>query len=47
VKTAKGYELLVDGSFDGEEFSDITLTGPVKRVFEGSIDWDGLDVVSE
>ena len=47
VKTAKGYELIVDGSFDGEEFSDVTLMGPVKRVFEGTIDWDSLDPVTE
>ena len=47
VKTTKGYELVVDGSYDGEEFADITLTGPVKRVFEGSIDWDSLDPVTE
>jgi len=47
VKTAKGYELIVDGVFDGEEFSSITLTGPVKKVFDGSLDWDSLDVVTE
>lgn len=45
VKTAKGYELVVDGDFDGEVFSNVTLTGPVKRVFEGSLDWDCLDPV--
>ena len=47
VKTAQGYDLTVDGDFDGEEFSRITLTGPVKRVYEGEIDWDSLDMVSE
>ena len=47
VKTAKGYELVVDGTFDGESFSDVTLTGPVKLVFTGSLDWDSLDVVTE
>ncbi len=47
VKTAQGYELVVDGTLNGEEFSSITLTGPVKRVYEGKIDWDSLDVVSE
>lgn len=45
VKTAKGYELVVDGTFDGETFAGITLTGPVKYVFEGSLDWDELDPV--
>lgn len=47
VKTSKGFELVVDGSFDGEEFGDISLTGPVKRVFEGSVDWDTLDGTGE
>ena len=47
VKTVKGYELVVDGTYDGEVFSDITLTGPVKKVFEGRLDWDALDVDSE
>ena len=47
VKTVKGYELVVDGVYDGAAFSDITLTGPVKRVFAGEIDWDSLDMVSE
>lgn len=43
VKTVRGYELIVDGEFDGERFSDVSLTGPVKRVFEGRIDFDALD----
>ena len=47
VKTAGGYELVVGGEFDGETFSGMTLTGPVKKVFEGRIDWDGLDAFSE
>ena len=47
VKTVQGYDLTVGGEFDGEDFSNITLTGPVKRVFEGEIDWDSLDMVSE
>lgn len=47
VTTAKGYELVVDGKFDGDEFSDVALTGPVKRVFAGEFDWDSLDLVSE
>lgn len=47
VKTAQGYELVVDGVLDGEKFSSITLTGPVKRIYEGMIDWDSLDVLSE
>ena len=47
VKTACGYELTVDGSFDGADFDSVTLTGPVKKVFEGSIDWGALDFLSE
>ena len=47
VKTQQGYDLVVDGSFDGEVFSEISLTGPVKMVFEGQIDWDSLDTVFE
>lgn len=43
VKTVRGYELIVDGEFDGERFSDVSLAGPVKRVFEGRIDFDALD----
>jgi diaminopimelate epimerase len=47
VKTAEGYELVVDGEFDGNAFSSVTLTGPVKLVFEGVIDLDSLEAVSE
>ena len=45
VKTVRGYELTIDGEFDGERFGNVTLTGPVKKVFEGSIDFDALDLV--
>ena len=41
VRTACGYVLSVDGSWDGARFSNVTLTGPVKRVFDGSIAIDG------
>ncbi len=47
VKTVHGYELVVDAKYDGKVFSSVTLTGPVKRVFEGEIDWSTLDIVSE
>ena len=47
VKTSSGYELVVDGEFDGEKFSSVTLTGPVKKVFDGEIDWDSLDAMAE
>ena len=32
--------------FDGEKFSSVTLTGPVKKVFDGEIDWDSLDAIA-
>lgn len=47
VKTSYGYNLLVDGVFDGKNFSAVTLTGPVKKVFEAEICWDDLETVSE
>ena len=47
VKTASGYELVVDGEFDGKTFSSVTLTGPVKKVFDGEIDLDELDILPE
>ena len=33
VKTGGGYELVVDGEYDGESFGGITLAGPVKKVY--------------
>lgn len=47
ITTFMGYDLTIDGSYDGEAFSNLTLTGPVKRLFSGEIDWDALDLVSE
>lgn len=35
VTTVKGYCLVVDGRYSDGEFSEITLTGPVKNVFTG------------
>lgn len=43
VKTAKGYELVIGGEFDGKGFRKVTLTGPAARVFEGEIELDSLD----
>ena len=47
VKTASGYELVVDGEFDGTSFASVTLTGPVKKVFDGEIDLDEIDILPE
>jgi len=43
VRTARGYELVIDGVADGRTFSSVTLTGPVCRVCSGEIDPDSLD----
>ena len=43
VHTAKGFELVIGGEFDGKAFRNVTLTGPVARVFDGEIDLDSLD----
>ena len=43
VRTAKGFELVIGGEFDGKAFRSVTLTGPVARVFTGEIDPDSLD----
>lgn len=39
VHTVRGYDLTIDGAFDGAAFSSVTLTGPVKRVYEASYVW--------
>ena len=38
VHTVKGFELTIGGNADGSAFSDIALTGPVARVFDGEIE---------
>ena len=43
VQTVKGYELTIDGAFDGVEFSSVTLTGPVCRVYEATLNCETLD----
>lgn len=47
VKTSQGYELVVNGRQEGDEFVGLSLTGPVKRVFEGVIDFDSIDEFAE
>ena len=47
ITTWHGYELVVDGKCSGDSFSDISLTGPVKRLFSGEFDFDSLDPVFE
>ena len=38
VHTVKGFELVIDGTFDGGVFRSVTLTGPVARVFDGEME---------
>ena len=47
VQTVQRYVLTVEGVYDGEKIYKVTLTGNVKRVFAGTIDWDELDAVDE
>lgn len=47
VKTASGYELVVDGEMRDGTFRSVTLTGPVKKVFTGEIELDSLDIAHE
>ena len=42
VTTSTGFELQVDGDWRTRKCTGMTLTGPVKTVFEGVIDLDGL-----
>ena len=43
VRTVKGFELVIDGEFDGKDFRSVFLTGPVTRVFAGEVDLESLD----
>lgn len=47
ARTRGGYELTVDGEFDGSAFRAIRLTGPVRVVFEGEIELDSLDILAK
>lgn len=47
IETQGGYELVIDGKYDGGSFSEVTLTGPVKRVFDGMFDLDSLDKITK
>ena len=44
VRCSQGCELVVDGDWRGAKSTGFVLTGPVKRVFEGEIDLDALEV---
>ncbi|MDD5704857.1 MAG: diaminopimelate epimerase [Kiritimatiellae bacterium] len=47
VTTSTGFELLVDGDWRTRRCTGLTLTGPVKQVFEGRIDLDTLTIADE
>ena len=42
-----GCELVIDGDWRESKGTGFTLTGPVKKVFEGDIDLDSLDIGNE
>lgn len=44
VRCSQGCELTVDGDWRRAKSTGFVLTGPVKRVFEGEIDLDALEV---
>ena len=47
VHTSQGFDLTVDGDWRQAKGTGFTLTGPVKKVFEGEIDLDSLDIGNE
>jgi diaminopimelate epimerase len=47
IRTAQGFDLVVDGDWRRSKSTGFTLSGPVKKVFEGEIDLDSLDVSCE
>lgn len=47
IRTSEGFELTVDGDYRRARSTGITLTGPVRKVFEGEIDLDALDPAGE
>ena len=47
VHTSQGFNLTIDGDWRRAKGTGFTLTGPVKKVFEGDIDLDSLDIGNE
>ena len=47
VRTQQGFDLTIDGDWRDAKSTGFTLTGPVKKVFEGDIDLDALDIGNE
>ncbi|MFO7936934.1 MAG: diaminopimelate epimerase [Kiritimatiellia bacterium] len=42
VKTSAGYDLVIDGDYRKQKCTGLTLTGPVKFVYEGVIELDDI-----
>ena len=47
VRTTAGYELVVDGDWRGGQCTGLTLTGPAKDVYRGTIDLDAIAMGDE
>jgi len=47
VRTSAGYELIVDGDWRGRKCTGLTLTGPVKVVYQGEIELETLELSGE
>ena len=47
IRTSQGYTLTVDGDWRHAKSTGFTLTGPVKKVFEGIVDLDSFDTGNE
>ena len=47
IRTVQGYTLTVDGDWRHAKSTGFTLTGPVKKVFEGVVDLDSFDTGNE
>ena len=47
IRTSQGYTLTVDGDWRHAKSTGFTLTGPVKKVFEGVVDLDSFDTGNE
>ncbi len=47
IRTSQGYTLTVDGDWRHAKATGFTLTGPVKKVFEGVVDLDSFDTGNE
>ncbi len=44
IRCSQGYELVVEGDYRKSQGTGFILQGPVKKVFEGDIDLDALDL---